>query len=210
MPNINDYARQVGFGSGLDRTKFTARGVMVMEGNAKVWDDHTGELTNAKLSDNNSVMSINYSEGGIDFSPNGDVDDNDKCITVVVQKKHAVAVASSAHFHIHLDQTSVSNDIQFSMKYRIQGNGQEKTTAWSATETFSVLSDTVFTFNGHTTLNQILLMSEIDLSAVMISSNIEIKFARTDSVSGDVRASFFDGHFQFDMLGSDNEYVKIV
>ncbi len=92
----------------------------------------------------------------------------------------------------------------------IQGNGQEKTTAWSATETFSVLSDTVFTFNGHTTLNQILLMSEIDLSAVMISSNIEIKFARTDSVSGDVRASFFDGHFQFDMLGSDNEYVKIV
>lgn len=209
MPNINDYMRDVGIGTGTDRTKFTDRGVMVMEGNARVWDDHTGDMTNAKLTAGNTVIATNFAEGGADFSPNGDLSDDDKCITLIVQKMHKVANASSAHFHVHLDQTSVTDDIQFSMKYRVQGNGQEKTTAWSTPETFSILTNTVFTFDGHTSLNQILLMSEIDLSAVMISSNIELKFARTDAVVGDIRVTFFDGHFLSDTLGSDNEYEKL-
>ncbi len=199
--NINDYVKNVGFGTGANRTKFTARGVMVMEGEARVWDDHTGDLTNAKLSDNNTLIAQNFAEGGIDMSPNGDLSNDDKCITLVVQKKHAVATASSAHFHVHWDQTSATDVIQ--------GNGQEKTTAWSTPETFNPQDDSIFTFDGHTTLNQIMYMCEIDLSAVMISSNIEIKFARIDAVSGDIRASFVDGHFLFDMMGSDNEYEKI-
>ena len=44
----------------------------------------------------------------------------------------------------------------------------------------------------------------------MISSNIEIKFARVDAVAGNIRASFFDGHFQMNTLGSDNEYEKLI
>jgi len=210
MGGINEYVRDVGFGSGSDRTKFTDRGVMIMEGNARVWDDHTGDLTNANLTSNNTLVAQNFTEGGVDMSPSGDVDDDDKCITMIVQKKHAVAVASSAHFHVHIDQVSATDDIQFGMKYRIQGNGEEKTTSWSSEETFSVLTDNVFTFDGHTSLNQIILMCEIDLSSVMISSNIEIKFARTDAVSGDIRVSFMDGHFLFDMIGSDDEYDKVV
>jgi len=206
---VSQYARDYGFGTGSDRTKFTDRGVMIMEGNARVWDDHTGDLTNAKLSDNNTLVAQNYSEGGVDMSPSGDLGNDDKCITMIVQKKHAVCKASSAHFHVHWDQTSATDVIQFSMKYRIQGNGQEKTTAWSTPETFNPQDDSVFTFDGHTTLNQIMYMSEIDLSSVIISSNIEIKFARIDAVSGDVRVSFADGHFQFDMLGSDSEYEKV-
>ncbi len=208
--NINDYARLYGFGTNSDRTKFTARGVMIMEGNARVWDDHTGDLTNSKLGANNTLIAQNTVEGGVDMSPNGDVDNEDKCITLIVQKKHAVAAASSAHFHAHWDQTSATDAITFAMKYRIQGNGQEKTTDWSTVETFNPQDDSVFTFDGHTTLNQIMYMCEIDLSEVMISSNIEIKFARTDAVSGDIRVTFIDGHFQFDMLGSDNEYEKVV
>ena len=210
MPNINTYARDTGFGTGTDRTKFTDRGVMVMEGNARVWDDHTGDLTNATLTSNNTLVAQNFAEGGVEFSPSGDIDDDDKCITMVVQKEHKVANASSAHFHVHVDQTSGTDDIQFAMKYRIQGNGEEKTTAWSTTETFSILTSNVFTFDGHTSLNQILLLCEIDLSAVMISSNIELKIARTDAVVGNIRATFIDGHFFIDSMGSDQEFVKLV
>ena len=209
MPNINDYVRDTGFGSGADRTKFTDRGVMIMEGNAKVWDDHTGDLSNSNLIGKDALIATNFSEGGLDFEPNGSVDVDEECMTMIVQKKHAVAVASSAHFHIHLDQTSATNDIRFKMKYRIQGNGAEKTTAWSTTEEFSILTDNIFTFDGHTTLNQILEVCSIDLSSVMISSNIEIRFARTDAIAVTVRATFMDGHFLFDMLGSDSEYEKV-
>ena len=45
-------------------------------------------------------------------------------------------------------------------------------------------------------------------SAAEISSTIQIRLSRTDSTTGDIEATFVDGHVESNSFGSRQEYIK--
>lgn len=205
MGNINDYAKTVGFGSGTNRTKFNEDGSMVFEGDATVWDDVIGSLIAKKLTAVTGKVDYNWDEITITFEPNGDIDTEADVLFFNVQIPHAQRVNSPLDLHIHWEQDSaVDRDLE--IHYRIQHNGQLKTTTWTEA-TVSLLDDTKFTYTSGT-LNQISDLIHIPSTGIGISAVVQFKIARTDNNAGDLEATFIDIHVEKDTIGSRSEYVK--
>ena len=192
-------------GSGNNFTKFEEDGTMVAEGDATCWDDLANSLVGKRLASNQGTVDYNWSENSISFSANGDItDDNDKVI-LNLQKPHGAKTDSITNFHIHWEQED-STDREFTVRYRIQENGQLKETAWT---TVSVLTNANNAF-AYTSgiLNQITSLVAIDWSTAPLSSTVQIQFTRTDSVAGVVNVVFADSHVEYNMIGSRQEFVK--
>ena len=204
--NINTYAEESGFGSGTNRTKFNSSGEMSHEGTATQWDDILGAVTGVKLNDTKGTVGFDYNEGSLVFEPGGDITVDNDCVWFNIQKMHAVKTDSELRMHIHYTQTDTTERV-FTLKYRVQPNGGTKTTTWTTTTATCNAASHVFPYTSGS-INQIVQFPAIDWSAVGISSTVQFRLARTDSLTGNVEATFIDGHVELDSQGSNQEYVK--
>ena len=205
MPNINDYVKTVGLGTGANRTKIEADGTLKFEGDATVWDDIVGSLIGKSLSSTAGQVDYNWDENAIAFGPNGDIDTAADLINFSVQIPHSAIVDGTIDLHVHWEQTD-STARQFTVRHRVQNNGSAKTTTWTE-NIVSSQTDDKFTYTSGT-LNQISDLVSIDMTGIGISSVVQFKIARTDAVAGDINVTFVDVHVEKDTLGSRQEYVK--
>lgn len=206
MPNINTFVKDTGFGDGTNVTKFDASGQRQAVGDATQWDDILGAVTGVKLYDTKGKVGMDFDEGSLVFEPSGSITTDADCVWFNIQKMHAIKTDSELRMHIHYTQTDTTERV-FTLKYRIQENGGAKTTSWTTITTTTNATNNVFTYTSGS-LNQIVKFPAIDWSSVGISSTVQFRLARTDSETGDVEATFIDGHVEIDSDGSNQEYVK--
>ena len=204
--NINSYTKDTGFGSGSDRTKFDEKGQLKLEGDAVQWDDLVGDIMSKKLYSTTGRIDYDWDNNSIRFQSGGDITDKADRIQFNYQKMHAIKENSEMRFHIHYEQDS-TNEYVFTLKYRVQGNGEAKTTAWTTVTATCNATNHVFPYTSGT-INQILQFPAIDWSNVGISSTVQLMLARTDSITGDCYVTFCDAHVTLDAHGSNQEYVK--
>ena len=204
--DMNGYMRETGFGGNDGRTRFNEKEQRKSIGGASQWDDIIGSALGSSLYSTAGKVDYDWNENALTFQSGGDISVTADRIIWNIQKLHKVKEDSMLHYHIHFDKDS-SDVNEFILQYRIQENGGIKTTAWATLTATTIPSNEVFTYTSGT-LNQIVQFDPIDWSNVGISSTVNFRLARTDSLVGDVLVTFIDGHIEIDSDGSNQEYVK--
>lgn len=192
------------FGGEANYTEFETDGTPVQRGDATLWDDLTGSLIARRLESTAGRLQYDYEENAIIMQNNGTLGTISDTLVFNFQKPHGAKVASEMRLHIHWEQVS-SNNIVFSGRYRIQSNGEAKSTAWT---NFSAdTSDNIYSYSSGT-LNQITQLVNVDMTTSGISATIQFQLARTDGTTGDINATFIDAHIERDNNGSRTEFEK--
>ena len=203
---IGDYFKNIGVGSGANRLKIEADGTIKREGDATVWDDLVTSLIGSRLYSTAGKVNYNYAENAVEFQPGGSISTEADVINFNFQHPHAAVVNGSLKLHIHWEQPN-STDREFTVRYRIQKNGQEKTTAWTTVVVAANATNNVFAYVSGT-LNQITPLASIDMTDAGISATVQVQMARTDSETGNILGTFLDAHVEYDTDGSRSEYSK--
>ena len=179
----------------------------------KMYDDIVGDIFGKKLYSTAYTVDYDWDENAIKFQPSGDITDKNKRVQWNVQIRHGQSLGDKAFFkmHFHWWQTTIIGT--FTLRYRIQKNGEEKTTTWTdiTTTTGTTASqgtNDVFDLSGKTTGNQITHFAEIDISDCGMSDTLQFMLARTDSNTGDIYVHFVDAHVALDSTGSRSEWTK--
>ena len=206
MGTINDYVADTGFGDGTNKTTFDSSGQRQSHGDSTQWDDIVGDAFGKRLNSTIGKLDYDWDENALKFQSGGDITVKADRLVWNVQKMHKVKTDSELRYHIHFDKSD-TQAYEFTLQYRIQPNGEVKNTTWTTLTTTTEAANEVFTYTSGT-LNQIVKFPPIDWSAVGISSTVNFRLARTDSLTGDVYATFIDGHVEIDSDGSNQEYVK--
>ncbi len=178
------------------------------------WDDKAYALLGRRLTSNQGKVDYDYNELAVKFQADGDIANNNDLIIVNGEYPHSADENGFIYPHLHFWQTS--NDVlEWTLEYRIQDNGVDKTTAWNTmTATVSGAAGDNIAFNyASGTLNQLVWFKEngvkgIDMTGHSLSATIQFKFTRTDSNSSDVLGFFFDYHWPRKRLGSKHEIVR--
>lgn len=170
------------------------------------WDDLTNSLIASRLDSVVGGLQYNYDNNSITMNSAGDISNAQDRLVFNMQKPHAMSDFETMNLHIHWEQVN-TNQVEFTVQYRVQSNNSAKTTVWT-TATANSTDDSAFTYPGSGTFNQITRLVNIDLSSYSISSTVQVRLARTDSTTGDIEAVFVDAHVPYDQLGSRQEYVK--
>lgn len=176
-----------------------------MYGDTTVWDDIQNTLIGNKIDSPAGTVALNYAENSVTFEPNGSLTDSTKRVGFNIQMPHNALPTTKLHVHVHWKQTDATART-WAIRYRVQLNGETAVTSWTTVSVSTAVGNVFPYVSG--TFNQITDLAEIDLGAGGLSTIIEIQFARTDSASGNVDATFIDCHYQKDSLGSKEEYVK--
>lgn len=173
--------------------------------NGTTWNDLRTSLIGRRLNSTAGTVSYDYTENAVVFAANGGITDSNDTAVWNFQLPHNVAF-TTFRIHMHFEQEDATNRT-FTLRYRIQSNGEAKTTAW--TTVTADTDDSAFTYTSGT-LNQILSIVSIDISSgVGLSDIIQCQMTRTDSQSGTVKVTFVDAHYEIDQIGgSDSEFVK--
>lgn len=195
-----------GFGSGNNKTLFNIKGQRKATGEATQWDDLVGAVSGLKLTAVAGKATYSFSENVIVFNSGGDITNEADYVTWNIQKEHKVKENSVLKMHIHFEKEDTTVRT-FKLWYRIQNNGGTKTTAWTELLANTENPAEVFVYVSGIQ-NQITRFTDIDWSAVGISSTVQFRMTRSDIEAGDVNVSFIDGHVEIDSDGSNDEYVK--
>ena len=169
------------------------------------WDDITGSLAGRQLSSVAGKVSYDWAEAAITMEPGGDITVANDRIIFSIQIPHAAKADSTIYLHIHWEQAAASA-YEFTVEYRVQGNGKAKTTTWTPV-VVPVATNSAFTYVSGT-LNQITSLAAIDLTGAGISATVQFRLVRSDAVTGDIRATFIDCHVEKDTPGSREQYRK--
>ena len=180
-------------------------GTDVKHGEATVWDDVVNSLVGKRLFSVVGKIDYDYEENAIVMQPGGAITSQDDRLIFNLQYPHASIVDGQMRLHIHWEQAN-TNQIDFTVQYRIQKNGQAKTTAWT-TATANSVSNSVFTYVSGT-LMQITELVNVDMTGAGISATVQFRLARTDVTTGNILATFVDAHVEKDMDGSRQPFVK--
>lgn len=199
---IDDYL----FGDVTNNAEFDTTGFLSFSGSATYYIDDTFEMHNYRLYSQVGSLSYNFVNSSITMSSGGDITSIDDILVFTSQMPHQTKLNSTAYLHVHFEQPS-NADFTFDVQWRVQRNGQLKTTSWSATTTVHVNTDSVFTYSSGT-LIQITKLLDIDLTGLELSSLLQFKLTRSDSESGDLELLAVDIHYECDTLGSNTQYSK--
>ena len=177
------------------------------------WDDLPASLIGRRLSANQGTVDYDYGESAVKFQRSGDIDDDNDVVGWNNQKPHAICADCIFKFHIHWEQNfDGPMSPTFTYQYRIQGNGDVKTTAWTDVAVTSSTGNEAFTRPSSGIINQITRLGDIDTSSVGLSSTVQFRLTRSDATTGtgtnDILATFVDSHINRDQRGSRQEYVK--
>lgn len=173
------------------------------------WDDLVGSLIARRLESIQGSLNYNYEENSITMQSGGDISDRNDRLIFNFQKPHAMsntAPNNTMDLHIHWEQPDAAIR-EFTVQYRVQENGQPKTTAWTTVVVLANDTNNAFIYSTGTA-NQITKLVNIDLSSYALSSTVQFRLTRSDSVGGDIEATFVDAHIPYDQLGSRQKYVK--
>lgn len=192
------------FGSATDNFEIETDGSTMRNGSSTMWDDLTGSLIARRLESTTGKLQYDYAENCIEMESGGSIGTTADRLIFNFQKPHGAKTYSEFRLHIHWEQVS-SNNIEFTLQYRIQNNGSAKTTAWTTVTVDNTNNKFPYTSG---TINQITELVELDWSTSSLSATCQFRLARTDSTAGDINATFVDGHVERDNIGSRTEYVK--
>ncbi len=171
-----------------------------------MWDDITGSLIARRLESTAGRLQYDYTENCIIMQNNGTLGTTADTLIFNFQWPHGAIPTGEMRLHIHWEQPA-DQAYEFSGQYRIQNNGDAKTTAWTSFSVTAGGSDDKFTYVSGV-LNQITDLVQIDMTGIGISATVQFQLARTDSTSGDINATFVDVHIPYNSPGSHQEFVK--
>lgn len=204
---------KVGDVAGGDYAEVRADGTHRLNGDATAWKDMVGDLYGKRLASVIGKVDYDDDENSIVFQSGGDITKSDDRVCSNLQINHDFRVGSGITFkpHVHFFQEVVSGVVVpfvLTMQYRLQRNGQTKTTAWT-TVTLTAGVDDVFDFTSEVdgTYNQITRFPAIVVDC-NVSDTIQLQVARTDTETGDMLVYFMDMHGEVDSFGSDEEITK--
>lgn len=206
-PSISSFSTlKIGDVSNGNYTDIEADGSLSYKGDATIWDDLVGSLIASRLTSTSGKLNYNYDENTITMQSGGAPTNINDRLIFNHQKPHAAKTSSTFNLHIHWEQVS-TNIIIWQIDYRIQHNDQLKTIAWT-TVTANTTDDNVFSYPGSGTFNQITRLVDIDWSTAALSSTLQFRLTRIDVTTGDIEATFVDGHVEYDSDGSRQEFIK--
>lgn len=191
-------------GDAENNTTVETDGTLVAHGTASCWDDLTGSLIASQLNSVAGKLDYNWDENSIAMQPGGNPDNPADRLIFNFQIPHGCKL-SSMRLHIHWTQQDATTRT-FRTDYRIQNNGQEKTTAWTTVVRNSGAEFNAFPYSSGI-LNQITRLAEIDLLTADLSSTVQFRLTRTDNNAGDVEAVFVDAHVEHIKMGTRLEYL---
>lgn len=186
----------------MDSLTLTGNDSLKLTGDATAWDDIQTSLIGRRLASSSGTVAYNYTENTVDFSGGGTITNINDTVVFNLQTRHATLEDSSLHLHMHFAQSDATVRTM-TVRYRIQDNGEQKTTAW--TTVTADTDDAVWTWTTGT-LNNILSLATIDLTGVGLSAVVQIQATRSDSNGGLLPVTFIDAHYEIDSLGSNNEF----
>ena len=144
------------------------------------WDDIAVSLIGRRLNSVIGTVDYNYTENSLTFSPSGGITDTNDTVVFNVQKPHRMQESGSFKFHVHWEQDfdGVMSPT-FTYRYRIQANGELKTTSWTTVNVTSATDNEAFdrpTGTGEV-VNQITKLGDIDLSSFVFYAGIDSKLS---------------------------------
>jgi hypothetical protein len=181
-------------------------GHLTLTSEATTWEDISEPLNGDNLYSTPGTADYDWDELCVTLAPSGNIANNSDLVTQVYQLRHATKPSSVLKFHIHWEQKDATART-FTWKYRLQNQGEAKTTAWSNNIVVSSTANNAFPYTSGT-LNQITALGDISTVGLHLSSIVQIKLTRSDAVAGTINATFIDMHYQADSLGSNSEYIK--
>lgn len=202
---INEHNELSGIQGGTTGEYYHLRDGYYITDTDELWVDVQVPLIGRRLDSPVGSINYNYTDSGLNFGPNGNINSINDLVIMPVQLPHETKLDSIAKLHIHWEQPDSTNR-QFTIKYRIQQNGQPKTTDWQTVVSDSNTNSAFEYVSG--TINQVTRLADIDLTGVGISSIIQIQLTRTDSNAGDILGTFIDLHCRIDGFGSKGEWSK--
>jgi hypothetical protein len=201
MSNVRN---ELTVGGEYNNTHFTDYGRMRLNGSgATQWNDVIGPLVGRQLNSTAGTVDYNWSNASITMSPNGSIANDNDCIIFMMQYPHAGVLPGTLNLHIHWEQPDATERI-FTVQYAVEHNGLATDASWT-TVASSSNDNSLFTYSSGT-LNQITTL--VDIPVTQISDLVKVRITRSDGNTGDIEATFLDGHFEMDTLGSTREYYK--
>jgi len=174
-----------------------------------VWNDMIMDLFGRRLSSTSGKVAYDYDENVIKFDSGGSITNSADRVGGNQEINHEYKSGNIIlKPHIHWFQDAATKFV-ITMRYRVQINGQAKTTEWTTTTLVANDGDDIWEYPGSGTLNQITSFPNISVN-VGVSDTIQIQMTRTDNLGGDMSIYFFDLHGEIDSLGSAKEYQKFV
>ena len=180
-------------------------GTWVNHGDSTTWDDIVQSLVASRLESVVGKLKYNYDNNTITMEPGGVITNSIDRLIMNSQYPHAAKTDGEMRLHIHWEQTDATAR-EFTVQYRIQHNGNDKTTAWQ-TVVVDTSVNNVFDYTSGT-LMQITNLVAVDMTGAGISATVQFRIARTDSVAVDLESHFIDSHIERDMNGSREEFIK--
>ncbi|GEM_PF-4983550 len=172
------------------------------------WDDLANSISGRRLTASAGRVDTDWDENSVIFQNAGSLSSANDRVIFNFQKPHSSPEDGQMRLHIHWEQDR-SDDIVWSCQYRVQKNGEAKTTTWSTAENFiSNATNNVFPYVSGT-ITQITNLCVVELDGSGISATVQFRVARTDSLAGNVSATFIDAHVQNNQSrGSREEFAK--
>jgi hypothetical protein len=197
-----------------DYSEFEDDGTLVANGEATVWDEVSQSFVGANIFTVAGRVDYNFTELTLDFATNARYPEEP--VGIVIQTLHARKADSDIRPHIHWIQNS-DNNPNILVQYRWINN-EGVATSW----TLKALTpaDNKFAWSG-VGMQQITelnlpaghgvgkgLSATFDCKIYRDTANISTLFSGVDTYSGVWSAKYYDIHFEKDMGGSREEFVK--
>lgn len=183
-------------------------------GESTTWDELSKDFVGRNLYLVAGRIDYNFVELTLDFSTTARYPNEP--IGMVTQAMHSRKADSDVKPHIHWIQNS-DNNPNILVEYRLYNNG-EVPPAWTLMALSSSNNAFPFTAVGQQQITNIPLPAghgvgkglsfTIDMKIYRDSQNTSLLFSGADSYSGEWSAKYYDVHFEKDMNGSREEYVK--
>ena len=182
-------------------------------GEGVVWDETTNSFVGSNIFTVAGRVDYNFTELTLDFNTNARYPEEP--VAIVTQLGHAREADSDIRPHVHWMQNS-DNNPNILIQYRMYNNGAVPP-AWilkalTASDNFFPYvagGQQVTQFNlpdGHGV--GLGLSFTVDMKIYRDSANTSGLFAGADTYAGVWSAKYYDIHYQIDMNGSRDEYVK--
>lgn len=175
------------------------------------WRDELGSLLVQSKNNPSAKLTENYAEGTLDYTASATTDNY---AIINVQLNHDWKTNSTLYPHLHWFQNANARP-NWLVKYRIQKNGEAKTTAWTNLklddDAFEYSSGTILQVTGNATgisTSSMGLSDIIQFRLIRDTANASTEFAGADPFSGSAPALMFDVHLVTDTRGSNLEYTK--
>jgi hypothetical protein len=167
----------------------------------KYWTDIITPLTASRIGANNKP---DFDATNIGFLfPYSDVAE---ILYLIVQFPHGYSEGTNIRPHLHWQQSNASAP-KFKLDYKWFNNGEAVPSSFTTIET----NREAFSYTSGN-LTQISSFPELDGTGKKLSSMFLAKLYRTADVgvNADVLAFQFDIHYQIDIPGSQQEFIKVV